>query len=211
MCQKKQLKKEKIKKWFLVTSIFLFYFLPVLLFSLIQLKFENYVIQGFEILILQYFSYPSFYMMEIIFKYIICLVFLIMVLVNFVLLISYNLYYLKTSTNTVAIYGIFEIFIACGGLITSFVFVNVNDQIPNFFIIFFKSFLSVFTVIYVCVRGLENINKKFTDKEFIFLPNFKLGSDQEGNLIFSDNLIFLARKIEQQVKLVDESQNIEKN
>jgi len=128
-------------------------------------------------------------------------------MIYFILLISYNLYYLKTSTTTVAIYGIFEIFIACLGLLLSFVFFNNNDQNSIFFTTFFKYFLSVYTVIYICIRGFENINKKFTDKEFTLAPNFKLGSDKEGNFIFSSNLVFLAKKIEKQVKFIDENQN----
>lgn len=152
--------------------------------------------------------------------FIVISIFLLFFGVYMTLLISYNLFYLKTSKHTVGIFGIFEFFTAflallataIYGYVISFGIEITKIEMTNWWGILFSSMIDFikslgifYGIIFVFIRSFENINKRFTNEEFILRAflNLKLGHDNLGNPYFSENKIKLVKKIENIIKTIN--------
>lgn len=152
---------------------------------------------------------------------IVAYIFIFILLIAFVglgmyltLLLAYNLFYLKTSKHTVAIFGIFEIFTALIALLATLIYgilISFGTDLDNidmkqlWLIDLIKSLGIFYGIIFVLIRGFENINKKFLDEKFevrVFI-NFKFGHNKLGQPYFCENKTKLVKKIEGFVKSTD--------
>lgn len=133
----------------------------------------------------------------------------VVVLVASILLLiifSYNLYYLKTESETQAIYGIFEILFA----ILSFVVIYLNffSDIKGVLLLLEKMML-IYVPVYVIVRGFESIGKKYKNKKIAFF-GIKFGTDEHGKAIYhTKNLLKFALFFEKHTKEINQKVTIQ--
>lgn len=192
----------------------LYFMLPILILSF--LFYVNILLNYFEDIVSYIFRVCDVIQISKVFvgvliltNYFFLLLLSIIIPIISILIFSYNLYYLKTEKETLAIYGMFEILFSLLCVIV-FCFGELFPNEPlDLTSLFLKKMILIYASVYIIVRGFENIGKRYQGSEASFYC-FKFGTNEQGKVTYyTKSLLVVALSFEKRIKKTNQRLNKE--